>query len=51
MRRSHTGKPAANKNKVYITNGVVNKYMPASDKLPAGWKYGLTRHKNERSKQ
>lgn len=47
MRRSHMGKPTATKGKVCITNGVRNTYIGQNDKIPEGWKRGMTRIDDE----
>lgn len=45
IRKSKIGKIPNNKGKVFITNGIKNKYISKVFKLPDGWKYGLTRKK------
>ena len=45
IRKSKIGKIPNNKGKVFITNGIKNKYISKDFKLPDGWKYGLTRKK------
>lgn len=47
MRNAKLGKPSSNKGKVWITNGIKNKYVLNTDKLPDGWQYGMTRHKGK----
>lgn len=43
MRNAKLGKTPSNKGKVFITNGIENKYVPKDYILPNGWKYGMTR--------
>ena len=38
----------SNKGKVFITNGIENKYVPKDYPLSNGWKYGMTR-KNKKN--
>ena len=42
--KANTGKTPSNKGKIWITNGVINKYIAITQPLPDGWKPGITRH-------
>lgn len=45
MRNAKLGKESPVKGKVWITNGIENKYALKTEKLPDGWRYGMTQHK------
>ena len=47
MRKSQTGVPSANKGKIVITDGTVNKYIDKNGQIPEGWVHGMTRHNKE----
>ena len=47
MRNAKLGKEPSNKGKIWITDGIKNKYVSKDFELPNGWRYGMVHHKGK----
>ena len=47
MRNAKLGKHASNKDQIFITNGIENKYISRNMPIPNGWRHGMTRNKKK----
>lgn len=48
LSNSHKGLVPSNKGKIFITNGINNRYISKTDIIPHGWWKGLTTRKNKK---